>query len=251
MLVQPRPDGTRMIRQHDHALMAGGIAGGWTGAAGEAAGLPFRVVLATALHDLSWRELDAEPLLDPGSGRPRAFDEYPLEAKLSAYRAGLNRTEEISRYVALLGSLHYASFLTEDRAGGFLAAEEERRERLRSELGRRAPERRVRGDLAWLKFFDGLSIRLCLTAPEAVEEELPPWLDPGAPLEPPAGEPPLRLRWGDPDTAILEPSPLASPLDLEVPVRELPGRRWEGADELRRAWRKAGEEVWSLTILGG
>lgn len=250
MLVQPRADRTRLVRQHDHALMAGGLAGSWATGERDAAGLPFRVVLATALHDLAWRELDAEPLFDPGSGRPCNFDEHPIEPKLAAYRAGLNRTEEISPYVALLGSLHYASFVDGERAGGFLAAEEERRVRLREELGARAPERRVRSDLAWLKFFDGLSIRLCLTAPGLVEEALPPWLDPGAPLDPPGDGPSLRLQWEDARTAILEPSPLAGPVELEVPIRELPGTRWEEARALRRSWRETDEELWTLRLAG-
>lgn len=250
MLVQRRTDGTRLVRQHDHALMAGGLAGSWVGAEGDPGGLPFRVVLSTALHDLAWRELDAEPLHDPESGRPYGFDDHPVEPKLAAYRAGLNRVEEISGYAALLGSLHYSSLVDGERAGGFLAAEEERRARLRRELGTRAPERRVRSDLAWLKFFDGLSIRLCLTAPGGLEEALPAWLDPGAPLAPPDGGPPVRLEWEDERTAVLDPSPLAGLVELEVPIRELPGTRWEEPEALRRAWRRAGEGLWILSVVG-
>lgn len=250
MIVQRRTGGTRLVRQHDHALMAGGLAGSWVGAEGDSGGVPFRVVLATALHDLAWRELDAEPLHDTQSGRPYGFDEHPIGPKLAAYRAGLSRAEEISGYVALLGSLHYASFVEEGRAGGFLEAEEERRARLREELGPRAPEGRVRSDLAWLKFFDGLSIRLFLTAPGGVEEALPPWLDPRAPLDPPGDSPRMRVEWEDARTAVLDPSPLAGPLELEVPIRELQGTRWEEAEALRRAWRQAEEELWVLRLLG-
>lgn len=268
MLVQVRRDGMRLVRQHDHALMAGALARGWGAAGPKGRPRPFRLVLATALHDLAWRELDAEPRFDAERGRPYGFDEHPLEPKLAAYRTGLNRTEEISPYAALLGSLHYASFLGAGEASGFLSFEEERRERLLAELARppleeaRVPapgggeagapgpalERRVERDLAWLKFFDGLSIRLCLTAPGGLEDELPPWLEPDRPLEPPEGGEPLRLAWEGPGTATLRPWPLAVPVRLEVPVRELGARRYADAAALRRAWQSAEERQWRLTL---
>lgn len=268
MLVQVRRDGMRLVRQHDHALMAGALARSWGAVGREGRPLPFRLVLATALHDLAWRELDAEPRYDADRGRPYGFDEHPLEPKLTAYRAGLNRVEEISPYAALLGSLHYASFLEGEGASGFLSSEQERRERLRAELERPplreaggptpgggeagapgpALERRTESDLAWLKFFDGLSIRLCLTAPGGVEDELPPWVDPDRPLEPPEGGERLRLAWEGPGTATLRPWPLAVPVRLEVPVRELGARRYGDAAALRRAWRAAEERQWRLTL---
>lgn len=269
MLVQVRRDGMRLVRQHDHALMAGALARSWDADGPEGPGLPFRVVLATALHDLAWRELDAEPRYDPDRGRPFSFDAYPLEAKLSAYRAGLNRVEEISPWAALIGSLHYASFLGEAEAPWFLASEAERRERLRAGLerptvraddgrpaagsgevgaGGESLDRRARRDLGWLKFFDGLSIRLCLTAPGGREEELPRWLEPDRPLSPPGDGGELRLAWLDPGAATLEPWPLVGPVALEVPVRELEATRYGDAGELRRAWRSTRERVWRLTL---
>lgn len=275
MLVQVRRDGMRLVRQHDHALMAGALARGWDAAGPEGRGLPFRVVLATALHDLAWRELDAEPRFDPERGRPYTFDEHPLEPKLAAYRAGLNRAEAISAWVGLLGSLHYASFLEVSEAAAFLASEAERRQRLLAELdrppvrgdgaaradgagpatgkggppvGRERLERRARRDLAWLKFFDDLSIRLCMTAPGGRREERPAWLDPDAPLRPPGEPDGLRLRWTTGAAATLEPWPLAGPIELEVPVRELDAARYADAGALRRAWRASREELWRLTV---
>lgn len=269
MLVQARRDRLRLIRQHDHALAAGSLARAWSGPDPDAGGHPFRVVLATGLHDLAWRELDAEPRYDPGTGRPFPFDTFPLEEKLAAYGAGVSRMEEISPWIGLLGSLHYASFLDDGRAAGFLEAEEERQERLlrRLEARRRSPgegegenasrsagpelplRRRAEADLAWLKFFDGLSIRLCLTPP-VPDDELPSWLDRGRTPEAPDGTR-VSVRWEGKGTARVDPPVFGDALALEIPCRDLPSASYPDAGALRTAWREAEERTWRLRVLPG
>lgn len=265
MLVQPRRDGLRLIRQHDHALAAGSLASAWRGAGDEPRRLAFRTVLATALHDLAWRELDAAPRWNEATGRPFAFHGHPLHEKLAAYGRGLNRMEEISPWIGLAGSLHYASFLEgggAEEAEDFLAAEEERQERLAGRLRERAAERpdaragdrpddpvaEVRRELRWLKTFDALSIRLCLTPPAVPDGELPPWLDRDEPLEAPDGTR-LELGWEDEGAARIAPWPFDRSLALEVPVRDLAAPSYPDAGALRRAWEEADERLWRLELL--
>lgn len=264
MLVQARGDRLRLIRQHDHALAAGALARAWRGPAAEAPGLPFRVILATGLHDLAWRELDAEPLYDPERRRPYLFDDVPLPRKLAAYRAGLSRMEEISPWAGLLGSLHYASFLDADRAADFLEAEEERQERLLRRLearraaagngetaGPRRPLRaRARHDLGWLKFFDGLSVRLCLAPPAVDDAELPGWADRDAPLEAPDGTR-VAVRWEGEGTVRTAPPAFGEGVVLALPCRDLPSTAFPDAASLRAAWRAADERSWRLRLLPG
>ena len=265
MLVQARRDRLRLIRQHDHALAAGAMARAWRGRDPGADGLPFRVILATALHDLAWRELDAEPRYDPETRRPCLFDDVPLDDKLAAYRAGLSRTEEIAPWAGLLGSLHYASFVAEGAAPGFLEAEEERQERLlrRLEARRRPPSgdgaaagpdvplrRRARRDLAWLKLFDGLSIRLCLAAPGVPDRGLPDWLDRDAPLESPDGSR-LTVTWEGEGAVRVDPPAFGRGLLLEIPCRDLAAPSYPDAASLTAAWREAEERTWRLRVLPG
>lgn len=289
MLVQARDRTFRLVRQHDHAMAAGETAHAWRGAgsrgrrAGDPTaeggpvgrGLPFRLVLAVALHDVAWRDLDRRPRLDPERGRPFRFDRHPLGEKLEAYRRGLDEMEAVDPWVGLLGSLHYSSFVGEDRAGGFLRREEARRRRLLAGLAARSARdgaggagpggspspgegtggegdvadvlARARRRLAWLKFFDGLSLRLCLAPPEVPEGAVPPWMDRDEALEPPGGSP-IELRWRGPDRAVLDPFPLRGPLVLEIPVRDLPARRWDGREELAGAWEEAPERTWRLSL---
>ena len=296
MLLQARVRTFRLVRQHDHAMAAGETAHAWRGAGSRGCrtggpkaedapvgrGLPLRLVLAVALHDVAWRELDRRPRLDPERGRPFRFDRHPLGEKLEAYRRGLDEMEAVDPWVGLLGSLHYSSFVGEERAGSFLRREEARRRRLRSALASReardgagasgpegaaggeegvgagerdgGPERdragvdaRARRWLAWLKLFDGLSLRLCLAPPDVRDGSVPPWMSPGEPLEPPAGAP-VELRWRGPDRAVLDPFPLRGPLVLEIPVRDLPARRYAAREELAEAWEAVPERTWRLSL---
>lgn len=251
MLVQPRRSRLRLICQHDHALVAGELAAAWRGTGEEVARRPFRTVLATALHDLAWRELDATPRWSESTGRPFAFHAHPLHEKLAAYGRGLDRMEEISPWIGLAGSLHYASFLGKERAGDFLAAERERQERLANRLRARAaegdPVEEVRRELGWLKLFDSFSIRLCLAPPPVPEGELPPWLDRGEPLEGPDGVR-LALDWEGEGTVRVDPWPFDRPRTLEIPVRDLSEVAYPDGAALRRAWETAGEETWTLEL---
>lgn len=266
MLVQARRDRLRLIRQHDHALAAGALARAWKGPDPRVQGHPFRVILATGLHDLAWRELDAEPRFDPERRRPFLFDDFPLDSKLAAYGTGLNRMEEISPWIGLLGSLHYASFLDEERAGGFLEAEDARQERLLRQLEARrrspgsddgnaaGPDRRVReraeSDLAWLKFFDGLSIRLCLAPPPVPAGELPAWMDREEPLEAPDGSR-VATGWEGNGAVRVTPPVFGKGLVLEIPCRDLSAPSYPDAAALRAAWRESRERTWRLRVLPG
>ena len=244
MLVQVRQEGLRLIRQPDHARLAAELARSWRGTEGREGALPLRLVVATALHDAAWWPLDEAPRFDSSTGRPFAFHDHPLPEKLAAYREGLDRLEALDPYAALLGSLHYASFLDETTAPEFLAGERKRRERLEPEVDRRAAEE----ELAWLKCFDDLSIRLCLTSPGHRPEELPSWLDPDARVPVPGQGPELSISWSRDGVGSVAPWPFGPAVTCELPARELDRVRYPDAGELQRAWRAAERRTWRLTL---
>lgn len=272
MLVQARRERLRLFTQHHHALASGTLAHAWVpapgpGPDGEGAPgghppggrLPHRVVLAAALHDVAWREIDRMPVRDPGSGRPCGFTDYPLSRKLEAYRHGLDAMEEVDPWIGLLGSLHYASFLDRDGAAFFLEREEQRRRRLMAHVLRRdaggrdrsALEDRARADLAWLKFLDGLSLRICLTPPPVPAVELPPWMSREDEPETPAGRR-LELGWHGPSEAAVRPWPFSGrQLELELPWRELPAGGYPDGETLREAWGEAERGIWRPRLVPG
>lgn len=264
MLVQELDGRLRLIRQQDHAQLAGALAHAWrappdggesapgSGAGGEP--LPYRVVWATGVHDAGWTGLDRRPVLDPGAGRPYDFHRLPLERKLGPYRGGIERISDLDSYAGLQVSRHYCSFL--DGASGdedveaFLEGERERR----AELLGRLP-RRLRGDdllereLGYLKLFDTLSLYVCLTGPGVSAETRPEWLVPGDEVETPSGRR-VELSWRSEDELVLDPAPPRSDLELRVPYREVPA--FHGSQEaLEESWREARTEHLEVRVSGG
>lgn len=262
MLVQVRHDGRlRLLRQHDHAMLAGHLAAAWVGTGRNPAPLDFGLVMAVALHDVAWVELDESPDLDLSAGRPYPFHALPNERKLPAYRGGLDRLERLHPYGALLGSLHYVSFVedqfaeeAEEQGGAeetesFVESEARRREALHRRLGLEGEEDRgpVRRDLETLQMFDRLSLFICLAPPSAAEDAQPPWLGAARDLETPDGDS-LRLDWRDDEVLHVHPFPFREALDLRLPYRELPPGPYGDREELLRSWKAASEEWWGFSV---
>lgn len=242
MLIQRREDRLRLITQHDHGLLSGEAAMAWRGVEG-AGELAEEVILAVSLHDLSWRELDAEPLRNPETGLPYDFLDFPASDKYEAASRGIDRVAELHPYAGVLVSLHYSTFGSPRRPAGFEEAEEERRLELLDDLEDEAPgPGRIRRDLDHLRLFDNLSLFLCLAPPGAGAESRPSWLVPEL-LEVPGDGPRLELAWRDETTAELTPFPFeGGALELDLPYRDLPPGPFESDGALRRAWEDAGEE---------
>ncbi|MET3847988.1 MULTISPECIES: DUF3891 family protein [unclassified Paenibacillus] len=200
MIVREQPEGFVLIRQHDHAKLSGQIAEHllpeWmpTGSDREAA------VLAITQHDRGWRYLDENPLWDSESSSPFSFINYPLEPKLSSYRAGLDEAEAMDPYAGLLCSKHYASFqqiryAEEPEAARFYKEELLRQERIQSQLSG-LDASRVERHFNLLKLCDSLSLYVCLNEPGVSKDEEHPWYREGIETEI-AGLKHLQARWVD------------------------------------------------------
>lgn len=252
MLIQEREDALRLVRQPDHALASGEMAARWRTPDGE--GLGARLVVAVAMHDVAWRELDAHPRLDAERGRPFGFQDYPLAEKLDAYARGVERMAEVDPYVGLLGSLHFSSFPDEERASGFLRRQARRREELREALavgqGLRDPAEELDRDLPLLKLFDTLSLYCCLAAPGSLEEARPGWVDRDGLAAAPDGTP-LELGWRGAHRLTVRPFRFRAPFTIRLPVRDLPRRSWSEPEALRRDWEEARVRVWELRVEPG
>lgn len=221
MLVQARARGLRLIRQHDHALLAGELAGAWR-ASDDGDRLRWRLVLATALHDAVWWTEDRQPRLDPGTRGPHDFASLPAPMKRRFIAEGTARLEGLDPEVAALVRAHHETLL-----GG--------------SHGEHDP------DLAWLRFFDNLSLFACLTPPGALEEARPPWLRSSVLRTPEGGS--LSLEWRGENELSLSPFLLASaPFTVEIPHRDLPPGPYVAQEALRDAWEGASEARWRLAF---
>lgn len=163
MIVRKQGNRFVLFRQHDHALVSADFALRLK----EIDRLHPSTVLAIAMHDVGWRLLDREVLWNEEEGRPYSFMDYPLDPKLSAYKAGINQVEAEDSYAGCLCSMHYAAFFegdTEPAAVRFREEELARQERLKAGM---KPEERVglERDLQVLRFCDNLSLFICLNEP--------------------------------------------------------------------------------------
>jgi hypothetical protein len=80
-----------LITQPDHAALAARIMRGW-----QNGGLPesprhVAIMLAVQAHDNGWQEVDAEPCLDPSSGRVLDFVNVPEDVRHAVWRRGVAR----------------------------------------------------------------------------------------------------------------------------------------------------------------
>jgi hypothetical protein len=103
--------------------------------------------------------------------------------------------------------------------------------------------------LSWLRFFDTLSLFACLTPPGTDEGLRPPWLGSEA-LRPPLG-PRITPGWRGAARLSLTPYLFGAPLELRIPYRDVPRRRYSRDEELRIAWLDAEAESWTVTLASG
>ncbi len=118
MLLRHDPEGVVAIAQPAHAWVAGQIAQAW-GNAQFPRPDPFEeVCLAIEQHDIGWLDEDRSAPWDAKTGLPREFWNVPAVRHTALWSAGVERAGLISRYAALLISLHGVSIydLTFDQA---------------------------------------------------------------------------------------------------------------------------------------
>jgi hypothetical protein len=214
MLVQFYPGSLRLITQNDHALLSGKLADLYR------VRLPFELSLAVSLHDIAWIEADDDPLFCQERGTPYSFTDYPLSDRIRLYQEGIGKVSRIHPYAGYLISLHYQSFL-EGETLAFVEEEEKRRASLRERIPHFS-EKQVNRDLQTLKFFDSLSLWICLASPGVLPCTLPSWLKPELLRDPFAGER-YRVEFLSEKELVIEPYPFLLPkVELLIPYREVP-----------------------------
>lgn len=230
------------MTQHHHALLSGELA------FQDQRSFPMFLYLTIALHDWGWRNADNTPLWDEEHGEPFGFQDYPLPLRRAIYASAIAELSLLEPRAGYLLSLHYSAFLG-PHAPNFEEEEKERREHLKRTIPSFAPHELERG-FRFLKFYDNLSLYLCLTYPGTLKRTRPSWLVPELLKDPDTGVS-YELRFLEPGLAELSPYPFrTSPLSFSIPYRQVP-LGVKNAEEFRRLWEKAGYEFLPLTLKAG
>lgn len=226
MIVCPEGDRLLIVTQPDHAHLAGELLALWCSDGLPEHPLRSEILFAAREHDNGWREADAAPRVDAGSGRPHDFRSMPHPVRLEVWRRGTARFTASHPYAALLiveHALHVNPELRGSEEGSTLMAElAELRGDLLAATATREEELAV--DYRLLDLADLASLIGCNRWHQAWER---------------SG---YRLAGAD-GTLHLDPFPLAGATTFRVPCRSIPDRRYTGDADLggelaAAAWRE-------------
>jgi hypothetical protein len=172
VLIYERENDFVLAEQNNHAILSGDLFSHWR----EDLFVGNRrsdMLFAIRNHDRAWMGLDATPLWNDGQNSPYSFIDLPPLLKLPHYQYGIDWVERKNKYAALLCSQHYASFFNhakEDAEQAYYQYELERQNRLRVEIGD-ISESENNNHLGILKFFDKLSIYICINEPGVLKDD--------------------------------------------------------------------------------
>jgi hypothetical protein len=116
MIIQEQGDQLILIRQTDHAVLAGFFARA-LGNKNFSRPEPFEsFCLAAAEHDNGWYEWELLPQIDPKTFTPYNFMTIPTEEHIALYQRGIERVVRADRYAGLLVSMHCSGLYDRTRA---------------------------------------------------------------------------------------------------------------------------------------
>lgn len=166
MLIYERKNDFVLVEQNNHAILSADLFNQLRGDLFDE-NRRSDVLFAIRNHDRAWIGIDATPLWNDEKNAPYSFIDLPSLLKLPHYQYGIDWVERKSKYAALLCSQHYASFFSHAKNEAeleYYQYELERQNRLRVESGN-VSDKGNNNHLDVLKFFDKLSIYICINEP--------------------------------------------------------------------------------------
>jgi hypothetical protein len=229
-----------VVRQTDHAFLAGFFAREWGNERFSKPQPNASFCLAVAEHDNGWAEWELRPQLDPKTQLPYSFMSIPTATHIALYQKGIERLVKVDHYAGLLTSLHASGLYDRARATmpGFSAkyvkAEEShlagefvqqlRLQQLRLKVDLRASlstrpfmeEPVVNANAARLEALDRLSLHFCLNPLQDATLDAVPVNDQGEEAD-------LDLHSEGENVIAVTPYPFRrEPLALSIMARRVP-----------------------------
>ena len=257
MIIREQGDELQLIRQTDHAFLAGFFAKEW-GNEEFPRPEPFdSFCLAAAEHDNGWNEWELQPTLDPKSRTPYSFMSVPTDEHIALYQRGIERLVKVDHYAALLVSMHCAGLYDRARATmpGFSAkyvksnesalvnefVQRLRLQQLRLKVDLRANlamkdmvvEEIVKANFERLEALDRLSLHLCLNPQENCMID-------AVPKDAMGNEADLDLRSEGANVLTLAPYPFKREiLEVSVLARRIPKRVYMDDEDFQKTLAQA------------
>jgi len=268
MILQERGEDLLVIRQTDHAVLAGFLARQWGNDLFRRPEAFESFCLAVREHDNGWGEWELAPQIDPKTRVPYTFMSIPTEEHVALYQRGIERVVQVDRYAGLLVSLHCAGLYDRSRAtipgfsakyvkstesrvvSEFLQSLKLQQLRLKVDLRgnpatkRLTEEKPLETNAAALEALDRLSLYFCMNSLEGatidnvplyVHQESPNQVNPNPvntnPESREQGSVDWELRPMGGNSVVLSPYPFRkNPLPISILARRVPKRIY--GDEL-------------------
>lgn len=246
-----------VIRQTDHAFLAGFFAREWGNEQFSKPEPNASFCLAAAEHDNGWTEWELKPELDPKTKLPYSFMSIPTAAHIALYQRGIERLVKADHYAGLLASMHASGLYDRARAtmpgysAKYVKAEESQpandfvqqlrlqQLRLRTDLRANSPtqplaeERLLNANSARLQAVDRLSLHFCLNAEQDAMIDAVPLNDEGQVAD-------LELHYEGANVIAVGPYPFRrTPLTFSIMVRRIPKRVYSSDLDLQKTLASA------------
>jgi hypothetical protein len=231
-----------VIRQTDHAFLAGFLAREWGNEKFTKPQPNASFCLAVAEHDNGWSEWELEPILDAKTRLPFSFMSIPTATHIALYQKGIERVVKVDHYAGLLASMHASVLYDRARATmpGFSAkyvkneeshianefVQQLRLQQLRLKVDLRGnaatkpfmEEPLIHANVARLEALDRLSLHFCLNPQGDAIVDAVPVNDQGAETD-------LELHSERANVVTIAPYPFRrEPLAFSIMARRVPKR---------------------------
>ena|SRR5699024_185669 len=218
MIVREREDTFIMIDQHHHASISGqlyeSIKEEFTIKQND---IRYSIRLAIDLHDVGWKPFDLSPTWNDKKSMPYDFITLPNTIKSVLYKSGIDIVAQRDNYAALLCSHHYVRFLQNDSniyCKQFVQTETDRKKRLLKQYKRFNKEKFL-AHYELLRFFDNLSLFICLHEKNPSEEDIHFFFKNGIKLPELYGGGGIQLNWQD-NKITLDTPIFAEPVSINL-----------------------------------
>jgi Protein of unknown function (DUF3891) len=111
-----RGENLLVIRQTDHAFLAGFFAKEWGNERFSKPAPNGSFCLAVSEHDNGWSDWELQPRLDPKTHLPYSFMSIPTEEHILLYQRGIERLVKVDHYAGLLAAIHASELYDRGRA---------------------------------------------------------------------------------------------------------------------------------------
>jgi hypothetical protein len=241
-----------VIRQTDHAFLAGFFAREWGNEQSSKPQPNSSFCLAAAEHDNGWSEWELQPELDPKTHLPYSFMSLPTATHIRLYQKGLERLVKADHYAGLLACIHASGLYDKAKATmpGFSAkyvkveesrlasdfVQQLRLQQLRLKVDLRANatikpfivDSLIEANATRLEVLDRLSLHFCMgAAQDALIEAVP--------VNDQAEEADLELHAEGGSVVAVTPYPFRrDPLSFSIMARRVPKRIYSNDPDFQR-----------------